>query len=134
TCFDDSWAGSHHVKFGGEFFDERFDDLRGQDGLGQVPGDVLMVLRNTRPSEVLLFETPSASLNGLWTTGLYASDLWRLGSRLTLTLGIVFDRYRSYLPAQTGPPVGPFNPQQFTFAAVNTVLTCTLPAPRLGLP
>jgi carboxypeptidase family protein len=128
----DGWAGSHNVKVGGEFFNERYDDFRGQNGLGQVPGDVLMVLSRGKPSEVILFQSPSASLNGLWTTGLYASDLWRAGARLTLTLGIVFDRYRSYLPAQSGPPVGPFTAQQTTFAAVDNLLTWNLPAPRLG--
>jgi hypothetical protein len=133
SYFKDNWAGSHNFKVGGEFFNERFDDLRGQNGLGQVPGDVLMVLRNGKPAEVILFQTPSASLNGLWTTGLYASDLWRVSSRLTFTLGAVFDRYRSYLPAQTGPPVGPFNTVQVSFPAVDNVITWNLPAPRAGL-
>jgi hypothetical protein len=132
SYFKDGWAGSHNFKVGGEFFNERYDDLRGQNGLGQVPGDVLMVLKNGAPSEVLLFQSPSASLNGLWTTGLYASDVWRVGSRLTLTLGVVFDRYRSYLPGQTGPPVGPFNPTQASFAAVDNLITWNLTAPRLG--
>jgi carboxypeptidase family protein len=132
SYFKDNLGGSHNFKFGGEFFNERYDDLRGQDGLGQVPGDVLMVLSGGKPSEVILFQTPSASLNGLWTTGLYASDVWRVGSRLTLTVGVVFDRYRSYMPAQTGPPVGPFNPQQVSFAAVDNVLTWNLTAPRIG--
>jgi hypothetical protein len=132
SYFKDNWAGTHNIKVGGEFFNERYDDLRGQAGLGQVPGDVLMVLKNGAPSEVLLFQSPSSSLNGLWTTGLYASDLWRVGSRLTLSLGVVFDRYRSYLPAQTGPPVGPFNPTQTSFPAVNNLLTWNLTAPRLG--
>ena len=58
SYFKDGWAGSHNFKFGGEFFNERYDDLRGQDGLGQVPNDVLMVLRNGSPSEVLLFQSP----------------------------------------------------------------------------
>ena len=51
---------------------------------------------------------------------------------MTLNLGVVYDRYRSYLPAQTGPPVGPFNPTQTNFAAVDNLLTWNLPAPRLG--
>ncbi|HEV3059556.1 MAG TPA: carboxypeptidase regulatory-like domain-containing protein [Vicinamibacterales bacterium] len=133
SYFKDGWAGSHNLKVGGEFFNERYDDLRGQNGLGQVPGDVLMVLSRGKPSEVVLFQSPTASLNGLWTTGLYASDLWRLNSRLTVTLGVVFDRYRSYLPAQTGPPVGPFNPTQTNFAAVDNLITWNLTAPRVGL-
>jgi len=91
-----------------------------------------MVLNGGRASEVVLFQTPSASLNGLWTTGLYASDVWRIGSRLTLTAGVVFDRYRSYLPEQIGPPVGPFNTTQTSFAAVNNLITWNLTAPRIG--
>ena len=131
SYFKDGWAGSHNFKFGGEFFNERFDDLRGQDGLGQVPSDVLMILRNGVPSEVLLFQSPSASLNGLWTTGLYASDVWRVNSRLTFNARrLVFDRYRSYLPAQTGPPVGPFNPTQVNFPAVDNLITWNMLAPR----
>ena len=130
--FKEGWGGSHNFKFGGEFFNERFDDLRGQDGKGQVPGDVLMVLRNGNPSEVVLFQSPSTSLNGLWTTGLYASDTWRASSRLTFNLGVVFDRYRSYLPEQTGPPVGPFNPAQTNFPAVDNLITWNVTAPRLG--
>jgi hypothetical protein len=130
--FKEGWGGSHNFKFGGEFFNERYDDLRGQDGKGQVPNDVLMVLRNGAPSEVVLFQSPSASLNGLGTTGLYASDTWRATSRLTFNLGVVFDRYRSYLPAQTGPPVGPFNPTQTSFPAVDNLITWNVAAPRLG--
>jgi len=133
SYFKDGWGGNHNFKVGGEFFNERYDDLRGQAGLGQVPNDVLMVLNNGTPSEVLLFQTPSASLNGLRTVGLYGSDVWRVGSRLTFTLGVVFDRYQSYLPEQVGPPVGPFNPTQVNFPAVDNLITWNLTAPRLGL-
>jgi outer membrane receptor for monomeric catechols len=133
SYFKDGWAGSHNFKFGGEFFNERYDDLRGQNGLGQVPNDVLMITRNGTPTEVILFQTPSASLNGLWTTGLYASDVWRVNSRMTLTLGLVYDRYQSYLPGQTGPPVGPFNPTQVSFPEVGNLITWNTLAPRAGL-
>ena len=131
--FKDGWGGNHNFKFGGEFFNERYDDLRGQDNLGQVPGDVLMVLSNGLPREVILFQSPSASLNGLRTTGLYAQDTWRSTTRLTFTLGVVYDRYQSYLPAQTGPPVGPFNPTQVSFPAVDNLSTWNVTAPRAGL-
>jgi hypothetical protein len=132
SYFKDGWGGSHNFKIGGEIFNERFDYLRGQNGVGYVPGDVLQILRNGVPSEVLLFQSPTASLNGLWTYGAYIADTWRTSPRLTLALGARFDRYRSYLPAQTGPPVGPFNPTQATFPAVDNLLTWNLPAPRLG--
>jgi hypothetical protein len=133
SYFKDGWGGSHNFKVGGEFFNERYDDLRGQGGLGQVPNDVLMLLRNGSPSEVILFQSPTASLNGLWTTGLYASDVWRVSSRLTFNLGLVYDRYQSYLPAQVGPPVGPFNATQVNFPAVNNLITWNTVAPRAGM-
>src|SRR5207249_10154405 len=103
-----------------------------QNGVGYVHGEVLHLLRNAAPSEVFLFLSPTASLNGLSTPGLYLADTWRAGQRLTLSLGVRYDRYRSYLPAQTGPPAGPFNPTQATFAAVDNLLTWNLPAPRVG--
>src|SRR5262249_19061157 len=133
SYFKDGWAGSHNVKVGGEFFNERYDDLRGQGGLGQVPNDVLMITRNGGPTEVILFQSPTASLNGLWTTGFYASDLWRVSSRLTFTFGVVYDRYQSYLPGQAGPPVSAFNPTQVNFPAVDNVITWNTMAPRGGL-
>ncbi len=133
SYYKDGWAGNHNFKIGGEIFDERFDYLRGQNGVGYVPGDVLHILRNGAASEVLLFLSPTASLNGLRTYGAYIADTWRVGPRLTLSLGARYDRYRSYLPAQTGPPVGPFNPTQIHFDAVDNLLTWNLPAPRLGL-
>ena len=133
SYFKDGWGGSHNFKFGGELFNERYDDLRGQGGLGQVPNDVLMITRNGSPTEVILFQTPSASLNGLWTTGLYGSDVWRVSSRMTVTLGLVYDRYQSYLPEQIGPPVGPFNTPQATFPLLSNLITFNTVAPRAGL-
>src|SRR4029453_18863103 len=54
------------------------------------------------------------------------------GPRLTLGRGARCDRYRSYLPAQQGPPVSAFNDTQVSFPAVDNLLTWNLPAPRLG--
>ncbi|MBI4486955.1 MAG: TonB-dependent receptor, partial [Acidobacteria bacterium] len=128
SIFKDGWAGSHNFKIGGEFFKETWYYSRGLDGKGNVPGDVLHVLRNGAPAEVYLFQTPSTSDNTLWTTGLYLTDTWRTGPRLTLSLGVRFDRYRSALPAQSGPPVGRFNTTQVQFAAIDNLMTWNLPA------
>ena len=133
SIFKDGWAGSHNFKIGGELFDESTEYKRGFGGVGNVPGDVLHVLRNGLPTEVLLFQSPVDSFDGLRTLGLYVTDTWRASSKLTLSLGARFDRYRSFLPAQIGPPTGTFNAStQVSFAAVDNLLTWNLPAPRLG--
>lgn len=134
SYFKDGWAGSHNFKVGGEMFRETWTDERGVGGVdGVVPGDVIHVLNNGVPLEVYLFQTPSVSENGLWTNGLYLQDTWRANSRLTLNLGIRFDRYRAFKPEQDGPPVGRFNTTQVHFAAVDNLKTYNLPAPRIGL-
>ncbi|MBI3491246.1 MAG: TonB-dependent receptor [Acidobacteria bacterium] len=132
SYFKDNWGGSHNFKVGGELLHETFTFIRGEGVNGVVPGDVLHVLNNGAPTEVLLFQTPSNSQNGLWTISGYVQDTWRLTPRLTLNLGVRLDRYRTFSPEQVGPPVGRFNTAQLTFAANDNLITWNLPAPRLG--
>jgi hypothetical protein len=133
TYFKSGWAGDHNFKFGGEWFRETFTDERGRDGVGSVPGDILHILNNGAASEVYLFASPSISEQGLLTTGFYVQDSWRTSSRLTLNIGLRFDRYRAFLPDQQGPPVGRFNAAQVNFPEISNVKTFNNPVPRLGL-
>ena len=68
--------------------------------LSGYPGNVLHVLQSGRPSAVFVFDTPSKSKSGVWTYSSYATDSWRANNRLTINLGVRFDRYRLFLPAQ----------------------------------
>ena len=56
-------------------------------------------------------------------------DSWRLKDRLTLNLGVRFDRYRLFLPAQEHPAGSPTAQQ---FAAVDNLSDWNVVVPRLG--
>ena len=127
SYFKDGWLGNHHLKAGGETFRTTLTEIWRKG----YPGDVLHVLRNGDPAEVYLFQTPSMSENGLRTYGGYASDLWRVNGRLTLSPGLRFDRYRVFFPEQTHP-AGLFNPTLQRFGAVDNVIDWNVLAPRIG--
>lgn len=120
-------AGSHNFKVGWELFRETSTPQR----FAGSYNDVLHVLRNGAPIEVLLFE-PSKSENGLYTTSMYVTDTWRVNNRLSFNLGLRFDRYRNFLPEQEHE-AGQFTPERIVFPAVDNVNTWNLFAPRVGL-
>lgn len=118
------WLGQHHLKFGGEV--QRI--IAGERWNRSFPGDVLHELSAGRPHQVYLFQTPSHSRSGIWLYEAYASDSWQVNGRLTLNLGLRFDRIRPFLPAQEHRAVG----WTQSFAAVNRLAAWNLVAPRLG--
>jgi len=126
--FRDGRLGSHSLNVGGEIFRNVDTEIWTKS----YPGDVLHVLRKATPIEVYLFQTPSRSANGLWTYAAYASDSWRVNRRLTVNLGLRFDRYRVFLPEQTHP-AGRFNPQAQVFGAVANVIDWNVIVPRVGM-
>jgi hypothetical protein len=123
SYFKDGRAGSHHLKIGGEAFRSTVTEIWRR----AYPGDVLHVLRNGTPLEVYVFQAPSRSETGLWTYAGHANDSWRVNNRLTLNLGLRFDRYRVFLPEQAHPPT------LQTFPAVDNLIDWNVFAPRIGL-
>ena len=125
------WAGSHHVKVGGEFRRRTLTE-RWHQGYA---GEVLHVTRNLIPNEVYLFQTPSKSVDGMQWYGAYLHDVWRIASRLTLNLGLRFDRYRVFFPAQEHP-AGQSGSRSWTaqtFAAVENMIDWNVVVPRVSV-
>jgi hypothetical protein len=125
SYFTQNRTGRHNFRFGGEAL--RF--LVRETLFAGYPGNVVHVLRDGQPSSVFLFETPSQAEAGLWSWSAYASDAWQPHHRVTLTLGLRFDRYRLFLPAQASPP-GVENPTMF--AANNNLADWNLLSPRVA--
>jgi hypothetical protein len=122
SYFRDGRGGSHHVKAGGELV--RW--LARESWLSGYPGDVLHVLRTGRPTGVFLFDTPTRSESGVWSMSAYVSDSWKMGRRLTVNLGLRFDRYRVFLPAQEHGPTAT------RFAAVRNLIDWNTFGPRVN--
>ena len=120
-------AGRHMLKGGADVIRTLGSDTWSRG----YPGDVLHVFSDGQPAEVYLLQTPSQSRNGLWSFGAYLSDTWRV-QRVTLTLGVRFDRDRVDRPAQQHP-AGRFNTEAQAFPAEDSVIDWNLVAPRMGL-
>ncbi|MEZ5286426.1 MAG: TonB-dependent receptor [Vicinamibacterales bacterium] len=80
------------------------------DGRGGAGHDYRLFFSSGTPIEVLLYNSPFTSENNVNYQGGYIRDVWRVGDRLTLNLGLRFERYDVFLPAQT-KPAGPFSDQ-----------------------
>ena len=127
SYFSDSRYGRHHLKAGGEI--QRV--LETESWKRSYPGDVLHVLRSGAAAEVYLFQTPSRSRSGQWFYAAFMNDSWQVNGRLTLNLGVRFDRFRVFLPQQHHA-AGRFNAIPQSFAAIDNLIDWNVAAPRVG--
>ena len=116
-------GGSHNFKFGGEIMrDSVSNPFTGFSNAGNA----LSLFNNTLPTQVYVYLSPSVSQSGVLSDALYVNDTWQLNKRLTLNLGVRWDRQQAYLPAQQGPG-------GTSFAEVGNVITWANNwGPRLG--
>lgn len=115
-------AGIHNLKVGGEYMYETLTvPFRGFADSRQA----VSVFNNGVPNQVRIYLAPSESKNGLVNVSAYVNDSWQVNDRLSLALGLRWDRNRSFLPEQTGP-LGE------RYAAVDQVVLWNNLGPRLG--
>ena len=107
------WAGSHNFKFGGEIMR---DMVKNPFSGFTSTTNALSLFNNNLPSQAYVYLSPSNSQSGVLSDALYANDTWQVSHRVTLNLGIRWDRQQAFLPAQQGPAGA-------TFAEVGNVIT-----------
>jgi hypothetical protein len=126
-------GGSHNLKVGGEWMDEKGETLWNsyyKDNVVHfVNGSLQGPLSATAPVEVRL-TTNGDSWSALGTTSAFVTDTWTI-DKLTLNLGARFDRYRVYLPEQH-VAAGRFVPQAVDYPANDSVKTFNHIVPRIG--
>ena len=117
------WAGSHNFKSGGEIMR---DTVKNPFTGFTSPGNALSLFNNGAPTQVYVYLSPSKSESGVWSDALFANDTWQVSKRLTLNLGLRWDRQQAFLPVQGGPGGQ-------TFSEVGNVITWSDNwGPRLG--
>ncbi len=130
---DNFAGGSHNFKVGGEYMDEKGETLWNSyytdNVIHFVNGVLTGPLSSTTPAAVRLTNN-SDSWSALATTSLFVTDTWTV-NRLTMNLGLRFDRYRVYLPEQS-LPTGRFVPAPLSFAEVSEVVGFNHLVPRVG--
>jgi hypothetical protein len=62
----------------------------------------------TRPDSVLVYDYPNRTASGEWYNSAYVNDRITVSQKLTVNVGVRFDRYSSFLPEQGNPGTGPF--------------------------
>ena len=135
NLFKDNFAGgSHNFKFGGEYLSESGNTMwpsgYANSTIQFVNGDLTGPLSATTPAAVRLYVSGTSSQNALGTTSFFVTDTWS-HKRLTLNLGIRYDHYRVWLPAQA-IPVARFNATAITLPEVSNVVSFNHFVPRLG--
>lgn len=103
----ESHWGMHELKVGSTFMFQ-WTGTRVPDG---NHGNYTLVFNNGVPVQIQVFNYPvTDNRNSLTEGGVYAQDTWRIGRRVTVSLGLRYDSFVSWVPQQSkaagtfGPP------------------------------
>src|SRR5215472_2137441 len=140
SWYKPNWAGNHNFQFGFEWGDSYNSYLNSVTGginaiYNSNPKANPRQLPFSQPFEVLAYNTPTTQKNYFRDTSFYLQDAWNLKRHLTLNLGMRFDRFTTYYPAQKTDPNLTF-PQLFqvtSFPASGDLANWNTVSPRIGV-
>jgi outer membrane receptor protein involved in Fe transport len=73
-----------------------------------VNNDITAVYNNGLPTQAIVYNTPLAYSSEIRDAAAFVQDAWHVSKRLTVNLGLRYDRFRSYNPAQSSPATGTY--------------------------
>jgi hypothetical protein len=127
SYFKGGLLGSHSFKTGWEY-------AYNYNGFIQnVNGNIVAVYNNGKPFQANVYNSPNTEKSIFFEQALFAQDAWTIGRRVTLNLGVRYDRWNGYNPAQSSPQAA-FFPQLFPVRsfAHQKIATLNNIEPRLG--
>jgi outer membrane receptor for ferrienterochelin and colicin len=95
-AYNASGLGGEHLIKGGVQFGRLYYEAR-----YTVQGHHYVEYSNGAPNRIRLWNTPTDPKNLANVLGFFMQDSWSVGSRLTLNLGMRFDKYTGILPEQS---------------------------------
>lgn len=122
-------AGAHNFKFGFEWGDNY------NPYVYNINQGINAQFSNGVPQDVWAFDTPFTEKTYFHDTGLYLQDAWTIRQRLTLNLGLRYDRFISFYPAQSTSPNLTF-PDLFPptkYPASGNLIDWNNVSPRIGI-
>src|SRR6266566_1026199 len=137
SWYKGNWHGTHNFKFGFEWGDSYnayiYKANQGIDAIFNSPGPQSF----TTPYQVLAYNTPTTQKNYFRDPSFYLQDTWTLKRRITLDLGLRYDHFVTYYPAQNSDPNQTF-PQLFVLQpsdklASGNLVDWNTVSPRIGL-
>jgi hypothetical protein len=97
SYFKGAWlGGSHNIRGGGEYAHESLTNNQ------FIYRDLVVTLANGQPLNATLYNTPLQARARFNETALFIQDSYVVG-RLTINGGVRYDRWVTFLPAQTSP-------------------------------
>jgi Carboxypeptidase regulatory-like domain/TonB dependent receptor len=129
SWYKGSRYGTHNLKFGYEWGDNY------NPYLYSINQGINAQYTNGVPLDVVAFDTPFTEKDYFHDTGVYVQDAWTIKQRLTLNLGLRYDRFISFYPKQSTASNLTF-PQLFpptTYPASGNLVDWNNVSPRVGL-
>lgn len=140
SWYKGNWHGSHNFQFGfkwGKNYNSYIYKVnQGIDAIFNSDSSLPNAKPFTTPLEVVAFNTPTTQKNYFRDTSFYLQDTWNLNRRLTLNLGMRYDRFTTYYPKQTTDANLMFPTlfkAGFTFPASGNLVDWNNVSPRIGV-
>jgi hypothetical protein len=132
SWYKGSLAGSHNFKFGAEFGDSY------NPYVYQINQGINAQYADGQALDVIAYDTPFTEKTYFRDSSAYFEDAWTLRKRVTLNLGIRYDRFTSYYPRQAPSPNLTFPdlfpaPSGGAFPASGNLVEWNNVSPRVGI-